>query len=76
MAISLATIEQQAQALSVTERARLAEFLLESLVDTPQAEINAAWNQEIDARVEAYERGEVQTYPAEDVFAEARRIAR
>jgi len=61
--------------LAPEERARLVELLLESLHEPPLAEIEADWDAEIKRRVEAFERGEVQTYSAEDVFAEARRIA-
>jgi putative addiction module component (TIGR02574 family) len=57
------------------ERARLADALLGSLQEPPSAEIEVAWDREIEARVAAYERGEGKTYPAEEVFAEARRLA-
>ena len=40
------------------------------------AEIEAVWAVEIRERVAAFERGELQTYPVEEVFAEARRIAK
>ena len=53
-----------------------AEVLLESLHDTPLLEIESAWDREIEERVAAYDRGEVQTVSAEEVFAEARRLAR
>ncbi|MHB1122460.1 MAG: addiction module protein [Ramlibacter sp.] len=43
--------------------------------DEPIAEVEAAWEEEIRRRVEAFERGEVETFSADDVFAEARRIA-
>ena len=76
MAVTLAEIEEQARQLSAEDRARLAEILLESLQDGPSAEIEAAWNTEIEARVAAFDRGESQAYAAEDVFAEARRLAR
>ncbi len=76
MSITLAEVEQQARMLSPDERARLAEVLLESLRETPLSEIEAAWDLEIEERVAAYDRGEVQTYSAEDVFTEAKRIAR
>jgi putative addiction module component (TIGR02574 family) len=55
--------------------ARLVELLLESLHESSLSEIEAAWDAEIVRRVEAYKRGEVETFAAEDVFAEARRIA-
>lgn len=76
MAATLARLAQQAQTLSPQERARLIEVLLESLRDTEVAEIEADWEREIADRVAAYERGEVETLAAEEVFAEARRLAR
>jgi Putative addiction module component len=57
------------------ERARLVVVVLESLRNT-EAEIEADWEREIADRVAAYERGEVETFAAEEVFAEARRLAR
>ena len=53
----------------------LVELLLESLHESPLSDIEAAWDAEIVRRVDAYRNGEVETYAAEDVFAEARRIA-
>ena len=75
MAASFKEIEQQAQALAAEDRAKLAETLLESL-RAPLSEIETAWAQEIEERVAAFDRGETQTYAAEDVFAEARRLTR
>jgi putative addiction module component (TIGR02574 family) len=74
--MTLNELEQQARALSPEERAKLAEALLDSLRDAPVAAIEAAWEQEIEARAAAYDRGELQTVSAEDVFAEARRLAK
>jgi len=54
----------------------LAQRLLESLEDGPLAENQAAWDREMEERAAAYDRGELNTIPAEDVFAEARRLAR
>jgi putative addiction module component (TIGR02574 family) len=76
MSITLQELEKQARSLSPEERARLADSLLESLRDTPLAEIETAWDREIEERVAAYERGELKTFAAEDVFAEARRLTR
>jgi putative addiction module component (TIGR02574 family) len=72
----LAEVEQQARTLSPEERARLAEVLLESLQDGALLEIETAWQQEIVERVAAYDRGEVKTYAADEVFAEAKRLSR
>lgn len=74
MAASLHEIEQQAQKLKPEERAKLVETLIESL-HTPVSEIEAAWKEEIEERVSAYERGEVQAISAEEVFAEARSLS-
>jgi putative addiction module component (TIGR02574 family) len=76
MATSLKELELQARNLTATERARLAEVLLESLREPPLPEIEAAWDHEIAERVAAYDRGEATAYAAEDVLAEARRLAR
>jgi putative addiction module component (TIGR02574 family) len=75
MAASLKEIEQNARALVAEERAQLAETLLESL-HSPISDIEAAWALEIEDRVAAFDRGEMPAYPAEDVFAEARRLSR
>ena len=75
MSMTLAELEEQARRLPPEERARLADVLLESLQEAPSAEIEAAWEREIEARVAAYERGESKTFAADEVFAETRRLA-
>ena len=75
MSASLEQIEDQARALSPEERAKLAQSMLESL-HSPLADIEAAWETEIEQRVAAFGRGEIPLYAAEDVFAEARRLSR
>ena len=76
MSNALRELEKQAKSLTADERAQLAEVLLESLCDAPLAQIEAAWDREIEKRAAAYDRGELQTISAEDVFAEAGRLAR
>lgn len=71
MAASLSDLEEQTRSLSADDRARLAEVLLESLHGSP-SDVEAPWNREIEERVAAYDRGELQSFPAEEVFAEAR----
>ena len=71
----VAELADQARGLPVEERSRLVDLLLESLHEPPLAEVEAAWAAEVERRVAAFERGEVKTFAAEDVFAEARRIA-
>jgi len=75
MSASLKQIEEQAKALSAEDRAKLAQAMLESL-HAPVLEVEAAWAEEIERRVAAFDRGEMPTYAAEDVFAEARRLSR
>jgi len=76
MSTLLAEIEQQACTLSPDERAHLAEVLLESLRDPSLSEIETEWEREIENRVAAFDRGELPTYSAEEVFADARCMAR
>jgi putative addiction module component (TIGR02574 family) len=76
MSDALKELEKKAKSLTPDERAQLAEFLLESIQEPPVAEIEAAWDREIEERAAAYDRGELQTVSAEEVFAEARRLAR
>ncbi len=76
MSSTFREIEEQAKSLPPEDRARLAESLLESLQQEGIAEIEAAWEQEIRARVAAYQRGEEDVIDAETVLAELRQIAR
>ena len=71
MSSSLHQIEEQARSLSAEDRAKLAEFMLESL-HTSIEEIEAAWSVEIALRIDAFENGDIFAYSAEQVFAEAR----
>jgi putative addiction module component (TIGR02574 family) len=75
MSALLKQIEEQARALSAEERAKLAESMLESL-HSSLSEVEAVWAEEVEHRVAAFDRGEIPSYPAEDVFAEAHRISR
>jgi putative addiction module component (TIGR02574 family) len=50
------------------QRLRLAEQLCESVQDESQTDVQAAWADEIADRVEALERGEVETISAKAVF--------
>lgn len=76
MSTSVEELAAKAQELSPEDRARLAEDLLASLQDEPQSEVEAAWDREIERRVEQVRAGSAQLIPAEDVHAEARQIYR
>ena len=71
----VAEIAERGRSLSLADRSRLVELLLESLHETSPPDIDSAWDAEIIRRVGAHERGEVETFPAEEVFAEARRLS-
>jgi putative addiction module component (TIGR02574 family) len=72
----VAELAERGRALPPEERSRLVDLLLESLHDEPIAEVEAAWEAEIDRRLAEYNRGEVTAIEAEEVFAKARLIAR
>ena len=71
----VAELADRGRSLAPEDRSRLVELLLESLHEPPLSDIEAAWDAEIVRRVEAFKRGEVETFAAEDVFAETRCIA-
>ena len=73
MSPSLHQIEEQARSLSAEDRAKLAECMLESLHASVE-EIEAAWSEEVAARIEAFAKGDIPAVSAEQVFAEARHI--
>jgi putative addiction module component (TIGR02574 family) len=57
------TILQEALTLPEEERAEIAGPLLESLGPEPEGDVEAAWRQEVAARVTALETGEVEMTP-------------
>ena len=64
-------LEAAALALPREEKARLVQRLIESLDDDPKVE--EAWAIEIQGRLDAIDRGDVEMIPADEVLAEARR---
>jgi putative addiction module component (TIGR02574 family) len=69
-------LAQLGMALSVDDRSRLVNLLLESLQEPSTNEVDAAWTLEIERRLAEYDRQEVTSTAASDVFAKARSIAR
>lgn len=68
-------LAKRSKALTPDDRARLVELLLESLQEPLIAEIETAWEIEIERRLAAYDHGGVAAIDAEEVFARARRMA-
>jgi putative addiction module component (TIGR02574 family) len=59
----------EALALPPIERASLVEELLSSFDFPSRQEVDALWAKEVEDRIDAYERGEMRSIPADDVFA-------
>ena len=58
----------EALSLPPGERAEIAERLLSSLDAPDRQRVDALWASESENRLDAYERGEIKTIPAEQVF--------
>ena len=67
---------KRGRALAPEDRELLVDQLLESLNEPAAAELNAAWEAEIEKRLAEYDRGEVTSVDAVAVFAKARSIAK
>jgi putative addiction module component (TIGR02574 family) len=65
-----AQILKDALALPPTERVALAERLLASLDAPAREHIDVLWGEEAEDRLDAFERGEIPTIAAKDVFDE------
>jgi putative addiction module component (TIGR02574 family) len=62
-------ILKQALALTAQERAALVEQLLATFQTPPDPHIDELWAREAEDRLDAYDRGELKTVPAEEVFS-------
>lgn len=69
MPLDTRQIREHALRLPAAERAALAEILLESL-DQSDPHIDELWATEAESRIAAFEAGEMEAIPAEDVFRE------
>jgi putative addiction module component (TIGR02574 family) len=59
---------EEAVGLPPIERAELVEGILSSFDFPARAAIDAAWAQEAEDRLDAYERGDIAAIPASKVF--------
>jgi putative addiction module component (TIGR02574 family) len=66
----------EALKLPPVERAELVENLLTSFEFRSREKIDALWAEEVEDRIDAFERGEMATIPAKDVFPEIEKIRR
>ncbi len=70
--MTIREIEMVALELDARDRARLAERLLTSLEDLSEAEVERLWLDEAERRDQALDRGELEAFPAADVFRDLR----
>lgn len=68
MNTSVDRVLNEALHLSAAERAAVAEGLLSSL-DKPDPKIDQIWADEAEARIDAADRGEVESVSSEEVFS-------
>jgi len=61
---------EQALSLPPEERLKVAELLLSSLDPATQQRVDSLWAAEAEDRLDALDRGEIQTLSARDVFDE------
>ena len=75
MSATLEKVVEEARSLSLADRSALTRILIESLdAELPEdaAEVEQAWQGEVEKRVEEIKSGRVKTIPAEEVFAKLR----
>jgi putative addiction module component (TIGR02574 family) len=70
--MKLDELEGEVLKLAPPTRARLAEVLLRSLDELSEAEVEALWLDEAERRERAWDAGEVEGIPAEQVMRELR----
>ena len=58
---------EEALKLTAHERAEVAEQLIASLEEGSDTDVELAWQEEVQRRLQQIERGEVQTIPWEEV---------
>ena len=68
MSASSEQILKDALALPLQERAELVEQLLATFQSPPDPYIDELWAREAEDRLDAYDRGEIKSVPAEEVF--------
>ena len=73
MARRFSEIQEELSGLPANERAKLALALVESLEPEEEGDIAESWRIEAERRYGQYLRGEIESMPAEQVFANVRR---
>jgi putative addiction module component (TIGR02574 family) len=77
MAVVFANVNEQAMQLAPDEKRALIESLVISLDCDPDAdpqEVAQLWDEEIARRIDAIDKGEVEMFDGEEVFARLREM--
>ena len=75
MKATLEQVAEEAMSLSLTDRSALTRILIQTLDPGPvedSAEVEKAWQVEVEKRVDDYLSGRAKAIPAEEVFAKIR----
>jgi len=67
-------ILQEARKLPPMERAELVERILETFPFPERQAVDALWAAEAEARIDAYERGEIAASSAGEVFSRIQKV--
>ena len=70
--MSLNEIEAEIKKLDLKDRATLAKWVVESLDDLSEAEVEVLWAEEAERRLDEMEQGLVTEIPAEEALRRAR----
>lgn len=75
MAVQVTDLVRLAKQLPPEERSRLIAELLESLHEGEMADVEAAWDDEVERRLAAFDNGALVAIDGEAVLAQARQLA-
>ncbi len=70
--MSLKEIEAEIKKLNLKDRAALAKWIVESLDELSEAEIEALWVEEAERRLDEMESGQADEIPTKEVLRRAR----
>jgi hypothetical protein len=70
--MSLKEIETEIKKLELNERAELAKWIVETLDELSEAEVEALWVEEAELRLDELKQGLVSEIPAEEALGRAR----
>ena len=70
--MGLKELETEIKKLNLKDRSALAKWIVESLEELSEAEIEALWAEEAECRLDELEQGLVSEIPAEEALRRAR----